>query len=180
MKHLVIVESPSKSKTIEKYLGSEYKVVSSKGHIRDLTTSGKYGFGVDVDNDFTPHYEPIKGKKAKVNWNKMSLKEKAIAYGEDVYDDYKKDLGNKIQQREEIFQELYSERDDFQYMFDKAKTWKDVVDLSKKVLAPNTKIVMHELYRSSKELNNLKEQSANADKSIAKTNVVDKKGAVIQ
>ena len=124
--------------------------------------------------------ESIKGKKAKVNWNKMSLKEKAIAYGEDVYDDYKKDLGNKIQQREEIFQELYSERDDFQYMFDKAKTWKDVVDLSKKVLAPNTKIVMHELYRSSKELNNLKEQSANADKSIAKTNVVDKKGAVIQ
>ena len=124
--------------------------------------------------------ESIKGKKAKVNWNKMSLKEKAIAYGEDVYDGYKKDLGNKIQQREEIAQELYSERDDFQYMFDKAKTWKDVVDLSKKVLAPNTKIVMHELYRSSKELKNLKEQSANADKSIAKTNVVEKKGAVIQ
>ena len=121
--------------------------------------------------------ESIKGTKAKVNWSKMSLKEKAIAYGEDVYDDYKK---NKIQQREEIAQELYSEREDFQYMFDKAKTWKDVVDLSRKVLAPNTKIVMHELYRSSKELKNLKEQSANADKSIAKTNVVEKKGAVIQ
>ena len=41
---LVIVESPSKSKTIEKYLGKDYKVVSSLGHIRDLSTSGKYGF----------------------------------------------------------------------------------------------------------------------------------------
>ena len=47
-KKLVIVESPHKSKTIEKYLGSEYKVVSSVGHIRDLSTSGKFGFGVDI------------------------------------------------------------------------------------------------------------------------------------
>ena len=45
---LVIVESPSKSKTIEKYLGKDYKVVSSLGHIRDLSTSGKYGFGIDL------------------------------------------------------------------------------------------------------------------------------------
>ena len=51
-KYLVIVESPSKSKTIEKYLGNDYKVVSSKGHIRDLATTGKYGFGVDIDNNF--------------------------------------------------------------------------------------------------------------------------------
>ena len=42
-KKLVIVESPSKSKTIEKYLGKDFKVVSSKGHIRDLATTGKYG-----------------------------------------------------------------------------------------------------------------------------------------
>ena len=42
-KNLVIVESPSKSKTIEKYLGNDYKVVSSKGHICDLATSGKEG-----------------------------------------------------------------------------------------------------------------------------------------
>ena len=41
MKNLVIVESPSKSKTIEKYLGEGYEVVSSKGHIRDLATTGK-------------------------------------------------------------------------------------------------------------------------------------------
>ena len=53
-KKLVIVESPHKSKTIEKYLGSEYKVVSSVGHIRDLSTSGKFGFGVDIDNNFKP------------------------------------------------------------------------------------------------------------------------------
>ena len=63
MKNLVIVESPSKSKTIEKYLGKDYKVVSSKGHIRDLTKKGKFGLGVDIENDFTPSYEIIKGKK---------------------------------------------------------------------------------------------------------------------
>ena len=51
-KNLVIVESPAKSKTIEKYLGSDYKVVSSKGHIRDLSTKGKYGLGIDVENAF--------------------------------------------------------------------------------------------------------------------------------
>ncbi len=64
-KNLVIVESPSKSKTIEKYLGSDYKVVSSKGHIRDLATSGKFGLGVDIENHFKPNYINITGK-AKV------------------------------------------------------------------------------------------------------------------
>ena len=63
MKHLVIVESPSKSKTIEKYLGKDYKVISSKGHVRDLATTGKFGLGVDVENNFKPNYVPIKGKK---------------------------------------------------------------------------------------------------------------------
>ena len=53
-KNLVIVESPSKSKTIEKYLGKDYKVVSSKGHIRDLSNKGKFGLGVDIENDFKP------------------------------------------------------------------------------------------------------------------------------
>ena len=67
MKNLVIVESPSKSKTIEKYLGPSYKVVSSKGHIRDLSTSGKFGFGVDIENGFAPNYEPITGKKKVIN-----------------------------------------------------------------------------------------------------------------
>jgi len=60
---LVIVESPAKSKTIEKYLGNNYKVVSSVGHIRDLATTGKYGLGIDIENGFIPNYVPIKGKK---------------------------------------------------------------------------------------------------------------------
>ena len=60
-KKLVIVESPSKSKTIEKYLGKDYKVVSSKGHVRDLSTSGKFGLGVDIENHFKPKYTTIKG-----------------------------------------------------------------------------------------------------------------------
>ena len=51
MKNLVIVESPSKSKTIAKYLGEGYTVVSSKGHIRDLAIKGKDGLGVDIEND---------------------------------------------------------------------------------------------------------------------------------
>ena len=65
-KNLVIVESPAKSKTIEKYLGSDYKVLSSKGHIRDLATTGKFGLGVDIDNGFTPNYVAIKGKKKDI------------------------------------------------------------------------------------------------------------------
>ena len=80
MKNLVIVESPSKSKTIEKYLGSGYKVVSSKGHIRDLTTTGKFGFGVDVDNGFVPSYAPIKGKKKVITDLKKLSKESDKVY----------------------------------------------------------------------------------------------------
>lgn len=63
LKNLVIVESPSKSKTIEKYLGSNYTVVSSKGHIRDLAKSGKDGLGIDVENNFTPNYRVSPDKK---------------------------------------------------------------------------------------------------------------------
>ena len=66
MKNLVIVESPSKSKTIEKYLGKDFKVTSSKGHICDLATKGKEGLGVDVENDFAPTYEISKDKKEVV------------------------------------------------------------------------------------------------------------------
>lgn len=66
MKKLVIVESPSKSKTIEKYLGSDYKVISSKGHIRDLATTGKGGLGIDIENNFTPNYVISKDKKDTV------------------------------------------------------------------------------------------------------------------
>ena len=51
-KNLVIVESPHKTGPIGNYLGSDYKVVASVGHIRDLSTKGKYGFGVDINNNF--------------------------------------------------------------------------------------------------------------------------------
>ena len=74
-KNLVIVESPSKSKTIEKYLGNNYKVVSSKGHIRDLATTGKYGLGVDVDNNFEPSYIAIPGKKKLISDLKKLVKD---------------------------------------------------------------------------------------------------------
>ena len=79
-KNLVIVESPHKSKTIENYLGKDYKVVSSLGHIRDLATSGKYGFGVDIDNGFKPDYKIIKGKNKLVKELKKNVKDSDFVY----------------------------------------------------------------------------------------------------
>ena len=79
-KNLVIVESPSKSKTIEKYLGKDYKVVSSKGHIRDLATSGQYGLGVDIENGFKPNYVPIKGKSSVIKSLKKDVKDSEMVY----------------------------------------------------------------------------------------------------
>ena len=71
MKNIVIVESPAKCKTIEKYLGnSDFTVVSSKGHIRDLATTGKYGLGIDIENGFKPNYQIITGKKKDVSYLK--------------------------------------------------------------------------------------------------------------
>ena len=77
---LVIVESPAKSKTIEKYLGKNYKVVSSIGHIRDLATTGKYGLGIDIENGFIPNYVPIKGKKKIIGDLKKLVKEADKVY----------------------------------------------------------------------------------------------------
>jgi len=58
--NLVIVESPAKARTIEKYLGSDYKVTASIGHLRDLPKSK---LGVDIENGFIPDYRPIKGRE---------------------------------------------------------------------------------------------------------------------
>lgn len=80
MKNLVIVESPAKSKTIEKYLGNDYNVVSSKGHIRDLATTGKFGLGVDIENDFKPTYVAIKGKSKDIKSLKKLTKEADRVY----------------------------------------------------------------------------------------------------
>jgi len=79
-KKLVIVESPSKSKTIEKYLGSDYKVLSSKGHIRDLSTTGKYGLGVDLEDNFKPKYTTIKGKAKLITDLKKQVKDSSFVY----------------------------------------------------------------------------------------------------
>ncbi len=79
-KNLVIVESPSKSHTIGKYLGKDFKVVSSKGHIRDLATTGKYGLGVDIENGFKPSYVPIKGKSSVIKELKKDVKESDMVY----------------------------------------------------------------------------------------------------
>jgi len=80
LKNIVIVESPAKSKTIEKYLAGDYKVVSSKGHIRDLATTGKYGLGVDLEQDFKPNYVVIKGKNKDVKELKKLVKEAEHVY----------------------------------------------------------------------------------------------------
>ncbi|MBO5053614.1 MAG: type I DNA topoisomerase [Muribaculaceae bacterium] len=71
IKNLVIVESPAKAKTIEKFLGSDYKVMSSYGHIRDLC---KKNFSIDVDNNFTPIYEIPDDKKQLVSELKSAAK----------------------------------------------------------------------------------------------------------
>ena len=76
-KYLVIVESPAKSKTIEKYLGNEYEVTSCRGHIRDLTTRGYGGFGVDIEDDFKPMYKIMKDKKELVKELKAKVKKLA-------------------------------------------------------------------------------------------------------
>ena len=73
-KTLVIVESPSKAKTIGKYLGSSYKVIASVGHVRDLPKSK---LGIDVEHDFEPQYIPIRGKGDLI----QELKKEAKAAG---------------------------------------------------------------------------------------------------
>ncbi len=68
---LVIVESPAKAKTIEKYLGKDFRVKASMGHLRDLPKST---LGVDVEQDFDPVYQPIKGKEDIIGDLKKSAK----------------------------------------------------------------------------------------------------------
>ena len=80
MKNLVIVESPSKSKTIEKYLGKGFKVTSSKGHICDLATKGKEGLGVDIDDDFKATYVVSPDKKNVVSELKKLVKNSDKVY----------------------------------------------------------------------------------------------------
>ena len=73
-KNLVIVESPAKAKTIEKYLGKEYSVKSSFGHIRDLP---KKGINIDIEHNFAPTYEINSDKKKVVSELRKAAKEAA-------------------------------------------------------------------------------------------------------
>ncbi|MDD3341438.1 MAG: type I DNA topoisomerase [Bacilli bacterium] len=79
-KKLVIVESPHKTGPIGNYLGKDYKVVASKGHIRDLSTKGKFGFGVDTEDHFKPDYVAIKGKKSVITELKKEAKDADVVY----------------------------------------------------------------------------------------------------
>lgn len=74
---LVIVESPSKAKTIKKYLGQDYDVIASQGHIIDLPSSK---FGVDIENNFKPEYKTMKGKAKIVKDIKEKAKNKEKVY----------------------------------------------------------------------------------------------------
>lgn len=79
-KNLIIVESPAKSETIEKYLGENFIVASSKGHIRDLSTKGQGGFGVEIDNNFKPIYKNLRDKLPIVKELKKLVKEAKKVY----------------------------------------------------------------------------------------------------
>jgi len=76
-KQLIIVESPTKARVIKRFLGKDYEVASSMGHVRDLPT---YRFGVDIENRFEPQYEIIKGKEKIINEIKRAAEEASKVY----------------------------------------------------------------------------------------------------
>ena len=81
-KNLVIVESPAKAKTINKYLGSDYKVLASIGHIKDLPSKE---LGVDIENNFEPTYEVIPDKKKRNNKKTVSDLKKAAKEADTIF-----------------------------------------------------------------------------------------------
>ncbi len=82
-KKLIIVESPSKAKTIASYVGNDVLVLSSKGHVRDLATSGVDGLGLDIEHHFKPNYIIIKGKAALVSELKAKAKGREVLLATD-------------------------------------------------------------------------------------------------
>ena len=74
---LVIVESPSKAKTIKKYLGSDYEVIASQGHVIDLPVSK---LSVDIENNFKPEYKTVKGKAKLITEIKKAARGKEKVY----------------------------------------------------------------------------------------------------
>ena len=79
-RHLVIVESPAKAVTVGRFLGADYTVKASKGHVRDLSKRGRGGLGVDIENDFAPQYIVSKGQT-----DLMEDLTKAGQRAEDIY-----------------------------------------------------------------------------------------------
>ena len=74
---VVIVESPAKAKTINKYLGSDFEVVASKGHVRDLPKSR---FGIDIEAGWVPSYRPLKDRKDVLKALQSQVKSAGIVY----------------------------------------------------------------------------------------------------
>src|SRR5947208_6823531 len=81
-KHLVVVESPAKAKTINKYLGSDFLVKASIGHIKDLPSKG---LGVDIQNNFQPTYELIPDSKKRNNKKIVAELKKAAKEADAIY-----------------------------------------------------------------------------------------------
>src|ERR687893_2068004 len=81
-KNLVVVESPAKAKTIGKYLGADYRVMASLGHIKDLPSKG---LGVDVENDFATSYEVIPDTKKRNNKKTVAELKKAAREADAIY-----------------------------------------------------------------------------------------------
>src|SRR5712671_4531844 len=112
-KSLVIVESPSKAKTINKYLGKQYLVKASLGHIKDLP---KRDLAVDVENGFEPRYEVIEGKKKLMSELKHAAKSVDEIYlaadpdreGEAICAHLQEELGGKVN-GPRIFRVMFNE-----------------------------------------------------------------------
>ncbi|HSE98346.1 MAG TPA: type I DNA topoisomerase, partial [Blastocatellia bacterium] len=113
-KALVVVESPSKAKTINKYLGSEFKVMASVGHIKDLP---KKGIGIDFENEFEPTYEIIPGKEKVIRELKSAAKGVETIYvatdpdreGEAIGWHIKEELEGRGKSRKKVQRVLFNE-----------------------------------------------------------------------
>ena len=113
-KSLVIVESPAKAKTIGKYLGKDYLVKASLGHVKDLP---KKDLAVDVEHDFTPRYEVIEGKKKLIAELKQAAKGVDSIYlaadpdreGEAICWHLKEELEPKKAAKPAIFRVMFNE-----------------------------------------------------------------------
>ncbi|MCI0489839.1 MAG: type I DNA topoisomerase [Blastocatellia bacterium] len=113
-KTLVVVESPSKAKTINKYLGPGYKVIASIGHVKDLP---KKGIGIDFDNNFEPTYEVIPGKEKVIKQLKSAAKDADTIYvatdpdreGEAIGWHLKEELEGRGKNRKQVRRVLFNE-----------------------------------------------------------------------